>query len=451
LTSPRADDFSAQTKTIMTTAESEVFMRRAIVLARRAWGDTHPNPHVGALIVEGGRVVAEGWHERAGGPHAEICALRALGRKPAPDAALVVTLEPCCTHGRTGACTDAILAAGIRRVVAGATDPFPAHSGRGFALLREAGVSVAAGVLARECEDLNLIFNHSVAHGGAPFVALKTATTLDGRIATRAGKSQWITGPEARADVMRWRRYFPAAAVSAATVLADNPRLTCRIAGEPECCPVRFVFDRRLRTAGREGLHVFEDAFAGKTVVVTTAETAADAAGEAGGEAGGEGVAAGEAAGGVAEEEVRATAATAGVVAAERTRSVAQTILSVSELSALTAERARALATFAARGVAVWQLPAATDEVFFSAFKARCVEAGLSGIWVEGGGTFLGAWLRSGEADCVFFYSAPKIIADAAALPAFAGADCPSLAGISVLRNVRREIFGDDLLTRGFL
>ncbi|MDR2863781.1 MAG: bifunctional diaminohydroxyphosphoribosylaminopyrimidine deaminase/5-amino-6-(5-phosphoribosylamino)uracil reductase RibD, partial [Puniceicoccales bacterium] len=185
------------------------WMRRALTLAKRAWGNTHPNPHVGALIVESGVIVAEGWHERAGDAHAEINTLRALGRRPKPGATLVVTLEPCSTHGRTGACTTALLDAGISRVVAGTADPFPAHCGRGFALLREAGVEVVSGVLAGECADLNLIFNHRVTHG-EPLVALKTATTLDGRIATRTGQSQWITGPEARADVMRWRRYFPA-------------------------------------------------------------------------------------------------------------------------------------------------------------------------------------------------------------------------------------------------
>ena len=127
--------------------QDEIFMRRALDLARQAWGQTHPNPLVGAVIVEDGQVVAEGFHARDGGPHAERVALAALGRLPKPDATLYVTLEPCSTHGRTGACCDAIRVAGLRRVVAGATDPNPAHAGKGFELLRAAGVEV---VLARD-------------------------------------------------------------------------------------------------------------------------------------------------------------------------------------------------------------------------------------------------------------------------------------------------------------
>lgn len=255
--------------------EIENLMRRAISLAKRAAGDTHPNPLVGALILESGKIVAEGFHARAGEPHAEITTLRALGRAPATDATLVVTLEPCSTCGRTGACTDAVLHAGIRRVIVGATDPNPAHAGRGLEILRAAGVEVVAGILADECADVNLIFNHWILKK-EPLLALKTATTLDGKIATRAGESQWITGELAREDVMRRRRYFPAIAAGSGTVLADNPRLTARIAGEPEFCPARFVFDRRLRLADRPELRIFSDNFFEKTIVVTG--TGADAA-----------------------------------------------------------------------------------------------------------------------------------------------------------------------------
>ncbi|MFZ5495003.1 MAG: bifunctional diaminohydroxyphosphoribosylaminopyrimidine deaminase/5-amino-6-(5-phosphoribosylamino)uracil reductase RibD [Verrucomicrobiota bacterium] len=244
-------------------------MRRAIGVARRGWGDTHPNPLVGALIVEDGEVVAEGHHARAGEPHAEINALRALGRRPKPGATLYVTLEPCCTHGRTPPCTDAIVDAGIARVVAGATDPNPAHAGKGFDLLRAAGVEVVAGVLARECADLNLIFNHWMATG-RPLFAAKSGVTLDGKVATRTGDSKWITGAEARADGHGWRRYFPAIAVGAGTVRADNPRLTARIGGT-EWCPWRFVFDGLLRTVTDKAMPgVYTDEFRDRTIVVTT-------------------------------------------------------------------------------------------------------------------------------------------------------------------------------------
>lgn len=247
----------------------EHYMQRAVAVARRGWGETHPNPLVGALIVEDGEVVAEGFHARAGEAHAEINALQALGRKPKPGATLYVTLEPCSTHGRTPPCTEAIVAAGITRVVAGATDPNPAHAGKGFDLLRAGGVEVETGVLADDCTDLNLIFNHWITTGG-PLFAAKSGVTLDGKVATRTGDSKWITSEQSRADGHRWRRLFPAIAVGAGTVRADNPRLTARGAAG-EWCPWRFVFDGLLRTVTDKSLPgVYTDEFHERTIVVTT-------------------------------------------------------------------------------------------------------------------------------------------------------------------------------------
>jgi diaminohydroxyphosphoribosylaminopyrimidine deaminase/5-amino-6-(5-phosphoribosylamino)uracil reductase len=254
----------------MSLPTHEIFMRRAIELAKRGWGDTHPNPLVGALIVEDGAVVAEGFHARAGEPHAEVNALKALGRRPAPGATLYVTLEPCCTHGRTPPCTEAIAAAGLTRVVIGATDPNPAHAGKGFDILRAAGVEVVTGVLADDCDDLNLIFNHWITTG-RPLFAAKSGVTLDGKVATRTGDSKWITGEQSRADGHRWRRLFPAIAVGAGTVRADNPRLTARVNGT-EWCPWRFVFDGLLRTVTDKAMpNVYTDEFRERTIVVTTA------------------------------------------------------------------------------------------------------------------------------------------------------------------------------------
>jgi diaminohydroxyphosphoribosylaminopyrimidine deaminase/5-amino-6-(5-phosphoribosylamino)uracil reductase len=180
-----------------------------------------------------------------------------------------VTLEPCCTHGRTPPCTDAIVDAGIRRVVVGATDPNPAHAGKGFDLLRAGGVEVVPGVLGRESADLNLIFNHWIATG-RPLFAAKSGVTLDGKVATRTGDSKWITGEAARANGHLWRRYFPAIAVGAGTVRADNPRLTARVGGV-EWCPWRFVFDGLLRTVTDKSMPgVFTDEFRERTIVVTT-------------------------------------------------------------------------------------------------------------------------------------------------------------------------------------
>ncbi|MBL9202290.1 MAG: bifunctional diaminohydroxyphosphoribosylaminopyrimidine deaminase/5-amino-6-(5-phosphoribosylamino)uracil reductase RibD [Opitutaceae bacterium] len=253
----------------MSATEHEPFMRRALELARRAWGDTHPNPMVGAVIAEQGKIVSEGYHQRDGGPHAEVMALLAHGRKPRPSTTLYVTLEPCSTPGRTGACTDAIIESGIKRVVIGATDPNPAHAGRGFAVLRAAGIEVIEGVLAAECTDLNLVFNHWITRG--PLIAAKVGSTLDGRLACRTGESRWITNDKSRADVHRWRRLFPGIAAGAMTVLKDNPRLTARSEGTEEWCPWRFVFDGLLRTVVDKNLpNVFTDEHRHRTIVVTT-------------------------------------------------------------------------------------------------------------------------------------------------------------------------------------
>jgi diaminohydroxyphosphoribosylaminopyrimidine deaminase/5-amino-6-(5-phosphoribosylamino)uracil reductase len=225
---------------------------------------------VGALIVEDGVVVAEGATAPDGGPHAERLALLARGKPPRPGATLYVTLEPCSTHGRTGACTDAIIASGIKRVVVGATDPNPLHAGHGFDVLRAAGVEVMSGVLERECTDLNLIFNHWITRGG-PLLAAKVASTLDGKIACRTGESRWITNEASRADVHRWRRLFPGIGVGAMTVLKDNPRLSARCPGVEEWSPWRFVFDGLLRTVVDKNLPaLFTDEFRERTIVVTT-------------------------------------------------------------------------------------------------------------------------------------------------------------------------------------
>ena len=242
------------------------FMRRAIDLARRAWGRTHPNPMVGALIVDCGKIVAEGFHERAGAPHAEARALGDVEGELSNEACLYTTLEPCSTEGRTPACTEAILKAGISRVVMGAIDPFSQHRGRGVDIFRRGGIEVVTGVLEKECEDLNLISNFREGRG-RPLFAGKVATTLDGRVATRTGQSQWITGREARADVMKWRRLFPAIAVGSGTVLTDDPRLTSRLQ-EEHWCPLRFVFDTTLRTVEADVPILYSDIFKERTLVV---------------------------------------------------------------------------------------------------------------------------------------------------------------------------------------
>jgi diaminohydroxyphosphoribosylaminopyrimidine deaminase/5-amino-6-(5-phosphoribosylamino)uracil reductase len=208
------------------------FMGKALRLAGRGHGTTSPNPMVGAVLVKRGRIVGQGWHRKAGGPHAEIEALldaRRRGNSP-KGATLYVTLEPCSTTGRTPPCTDAIVSAKIRCVVVGAIDPNPRHAGRAIRILRRAGIDVRPGVLARECARMNEAFNHWIVHR-TPFVTVKAAMTLDGRIATASGESKWITGARTRAEGMRLRGKANAILVGINTILADNPRLTFRRTG----------------------------------------------------------------------------------------------------------------------------------------------------------------------------------------------------------------------------
>ena len=202
-------------------------MRMALRLARRGYGKTSPNPMVGAVLVKGGRVIGRGWHHRAGEPHAEIEALRDAQAHKVKGTTLYVTLEPCCTHGRTPPCTEAIRAAGIKRVVVGATDPNPRHAGRAFGILRQAGIAVAHGVMAEECARLNEAFNHWIVRR-APLVTVKAGMTLDGKIATASGESRWITGEKARAYGMKLRQGSDAILVGINTGLADDPSLTVR-------------------------------------------------------------------------------------------------------------------------------------------------------------------------------------------------------------------------------
>ena len=219
------------------------YMRRAIHLARRGWGWTSPNPLVGAVIVKEGRIIAEGWHARWGQPHAERCALARCTEDPA-GATLYVTLEPCCHQGRTPPCTEALIEAGISRVIIGSRDPNPKVSGRGAALLRAHGIAVEEAFLRRECDALNPIFFHYITTG-QPYVALKYAMTADGKLATVTGASQWITGAEARAHVHTLRGRYRAILAGIGTVLADDPLLSCRAEGGRN--PVRVICDSRLR------------------------------------------------------------------------------------------------------------------------------------------------------------------------------------------------------------
>ncbi len=221
------------------------FMREALALAESALGLTTPNPAVGCVLVRGGRVVGRGVTARGGRPHAETIALRRAGAR-ARGATAYVSFEPCAHRGQTPPCAEALAAAGVARVVVGCLDPYPPVRGRGLAILRRAGIKVTVGVLEDECRRLNEGFITRVTRR-RPFVLLKLAMSLDGRIATASGDSKWISSEPARQIVHRWRRECDAVMVGAGTVLADDPRLTCRMRGGRD--PVRVIIDAALRTA----------------------------------------------------------------------------------------------------------------------------------------------------------------------------------------------------------
>jgi len=218
-------------------------MQRALDLARRGWGRVAPNPLVGAVVLSGDAVVGEGYHAEYGGPHAELVALQAAGER-ARGGTLVVNLEPCAHHGKTPPCTDAIVQAGVTRVVAALSDPDPEARG-GAGVLRGKGVIVSIGLLAEAAAALNAPFLFAREQRERPFVALKLATSIDGRIADAAGSSQWVSGESAREYVHWLRAGFDAIAVGGTTALQDNPRLTVRGPVTPRRPPVRVVFDRR--------------------------------------------------------------------------------------------------------------------------------------------------------------------------------------------------------------
>jgi diaminohydroxyphosphoribosylaminopyrimidine deaminase/5-amino-6-(5-phosphoribosylamino)uracil reductase len=221
-------------------------MRAALALARRGLGTTWPNPSVGCVIVRDGRVVGRGTTQPGGRPHAERVALAMAGDQ-ARGATAYVTLEPCCHTGRSSPCTDALIEAGIARVVAATGDPDPRVNGQGLAQLKAAGITVETGLLQAEAEDILIGFRTRIARG-RPMVTLKLASTLDGRIATASGESQWITGPQARRMAHAMRGRHDAVMVGVGTALADNPDLTCRIPGFRPTPVVRIVADSHLRT-----------------------------------------------------------------------------------------------------------------------------------------------------------------------------------------------------------
>lgn len=232
------------------SATDHALMARALRLAERGLYTTRPNPVVGCVVAQGDAVVGEGFHERAGGPHAEVFALREAGER-ARGATAYVTLEPCAHTGRTAPCADALIEAGVARVVAAMRDPFPKVDGAGFAKLRDAGIAVESGLMEAQARALNRGFLSRIERG-RPWLRVKLATSLDGRTALASGESKWISGPASRLDVQRWRARAGALLTGAGTVLADDPHLTVRLGDDtPFVPPLRVVLDPGLATIHR--------------------------------------------------------------------------------------------------------------------------------------------------------------------------------------------------------
>lgn len=221
--------------------KKEFYMRKALKLAENGMGHTSPNPMVGCVVVRDGEIIAEGYHEKCGGFHAERNAL--LSCEDARGAEIYVTLEPCCHHGKTPPCTDIIIEKQIKKVYVGSMDSNPLVSGKGVKLLQEAGIEVECGILKEECDRLNEVFFHYIEQK-TPYVVMKYAMTLDGKIAANTGDARWVTGEKAREDVHRLRKYYSGILVGIGTVKADNPMLNCRI--EQGVDPVRIVCDSKL-------------------------------------------------------------------------------------------------------------------------------------------------------------------------------------------------------------
>ena len=366
------------------------FMRLALRLARHGYGMTSPNPMVGAVLVKGGKISGRGWHHRAGEPHAEIEALLdAQKRRHNPKGAtLYVTLEPCCTHGRTPPCTDAIVTAGIRRVVVGATDPNPKHSGKGLRILQRAGIEVIMvgstdGPLANDCEKLNVAFNHWVVHR-TPFVTIKAAMTLDGKIATANGESKWITGEEARAYGMKLRQTADAILVGINTVLAENPSLTVRTRMAK---PIRrIILDSLARTPLQA--KVVNDKYAALTTVVVSKSAPKD-------------------------------------------RAVAL------------AKRVKVIVAPAAKPRPPSTRPESLDLPWL---LKRLGGENVASLLVEGGGEVNASFLHGGLAQRVAFFYAPKILGGRDARKAVAGEGARSLAEAIRLRDVTWKQLGPDWL-----
>ncbi|MCU0587211.1 MAG: bifunctional diaminohydroxyphosphoribosylaminopyrimidine deaminase/5-amino-6-(5-phosphoribosylamino)uracil reductase RibD [Syntrophobacteraceae bacterium] len=356
-------------------------MKKALALAARGRGWTSPNPMVGAVVVRQGEVVGEGYHRRVGEAHAEVNALLAAGER-ARGADLYVTLEPCNHHGRTPPCSRAVLESGIMRVVVGMKDPNPQVRGGGSEFLRSHGAQVMEGVLEEACRRLNQPFiKHAIV--GRPYVVLKAAATLDGRMATRSGDSRWVSNEQSRRFVHRLRCDLDAILVGSGTARADDPRLTARPTGKRRCRqPVRIVLDSQLNLP----------------------------------------------------------------LESELVRSIGKAPLWLACGETAPGEREEALVR---AGATVIRLPGDRRGLDLGALMDELGKRQIGSLLVEGGGRTLGSFIDGGLADAFYFFYAPRILADDAAVPMAAGVTVDRMAGATPVYDVQLKRFQGDILIHG--
>jgi diaminohydroxyphosphoribosylaminopyrimidine deaminase/5-amino-6-(5-phosphoribosylamino)uracil reductase len=366
----------------------EKFMLKALTHAKKGWGKTGHQPMAGCVIVEHGSIVAEAWSEDASGDSVIITALDVLGRGLDSSGNLFVTMEPIARVHSNGNEIEAIVDAKMQRVVYGCPHPDKDFRGAGLEALQLNGVNVLGGVLEEGCLDLNLIYNYWD-ENKKPLIATKLATTIDGKIATRAGESKWITGEQARQDVMKWRQLFPAIAIGAQTLIDDNPRLTVRLHDEEETSPLRLVFDGGLISVTEEnmGLNLYSDAFKDRTIVVTVSQ--ADP---------------------------------------EKFKILDQ------------------------NGIKYWPFQShGGHAVPFEKFLRQCYEQDIAGVIFEGGANLISKLMSIEVIKYLFSYRSPTIFGDSETLAAFSGRECLKLEDAVRLSSVKQDIFGEDHLYRGYI
>jgi diaminohydroxyphosphoribosylaminopyrimidine deaminase/5-amino-6-(5-phosphoribosylamino)uracil reductase len=397
-------------KRMYTPKSDAAWMALAATLAQRGEGAVGPNPLVGAVIVRDGQLLAEGWHERWGGPHAERNALAHCTESPA-GSTVYVTLEPCCHYGKTPPCTEALIEARVARVVVGLTDPNPLVAGRGIARLREAGIEVTTGVLADELAYQNRVFLKFITER-RPWVVMKSAMTLDGKIATFMGQSHWVTGPEARQRVHEMRRRYMAIMVGIGTVLTDDPMLNCRLL--PAAAP-----------DAPQGLDSEQEPPTGAACSMMSQE-------------------------GTGRQPVRIVVDSLAHLPLESklvvTARPQRTILA--HIFAAPTDRVEALR---AAGVETWCCASQEGHVDLRDLMRQVGEAGIDSILLEGGGMLNAGMLRAGMVDEVACFIAPKLVGGRDAKTPVEGRGVVTMDEAWHITNMQVEKIGEDLLVSGLI